>query len=288
METVPKPGTNPIKCKYGEDCRTKKCTFTHDTPPTGRLMDNNTNVCRYDRNCTRPNCFRDHLNGRIIDEVADSMEDIQSEDDLIVSIETLLSEANEQLYSKEDRKYQLIGGDDDDSDQSEDDEPVLDIATQQKINDFELQKEEFRSVIGAIRDRFNLLNRPNDEHILAIMQDIHKQLQREMKHWKFRLPIYARRKALLKSLEDNQILILKADTGSGKSTQIVQYLSDEQSPNNRKSSFGFKTTLINCMSPFRTNRLHTAAKAGSQNLSCSSSTRIWLQTWTRGELRMWK
>jgi hypothetical protein len=242
MATTPKVGINPIKCRYSEKCITKKCTFTHDTPPEGSLKGNTTIDCKYDRRCTRNGCLYDHINGRIIDDDVAVMEDIQSEDDLGASIEALLSEATEQLYSKEDRKYQLISGDDDDSDQSEDEEPVLDIMTQKKDKQLELQKEEFRLAVGAIRHRFSLLDRSKEEHAVAIIHNIYKQLQREMKHWEFRLPIYAHRKALVESLRDNQILVLKADTGSGKSTQIVQYLSDEQSYNDSTCSSFFKAT----------------------------------------------
>jgi hypothetical protein len=284
MTTVPKAGINPTKCRHSEKCRTKNCTFTHDTPPEGHLKGNKTNDCKYDRNCKRQECFYDHVNGRIIDEVDAVMNGIQSEDDLINSIEALLSEANEQLYSKEGRKYQLISGDDCDSDESEDGEPVLDIVTQKKTKEFELQKEEFRLAVSAIQQRFNCLNRSEDDHTSAIIHNVYKQLQREMKHWKFHLPIYAHRTALVKSLQDNQILILKADTGSGKSTQIVQYLCNEQSSNNSKSFFFLKATLINWFSRFRTNRLYTAAKVGSKNISSSSRGRIWLPTWRRSKL----
>jgi ATP-dependent RNA helicase DHX8/PRP22 len=58
-------------------------------------------------------------------------------------------------------------------------------------------------------------------------QRIHKQLERELKRWQSRLPIYARRSDIIENLKRNQVFILKADTGSGKSTQIVQYLCDE-------------------------------------------------------------
>jgi Tfp pilus assembly pilus retraction ATPase PilT len=51
-------------------------------------------------------------------------------------------------------------------------------------------------------------------------------IRREIKRIKLHLPIYARRQNLLDVIRSNRVLILKADTGSGKSTQLVQYLFD--------------------------------------------------------------
>jgi len=51
-------------------------------------------------------------------------------------------------------------------------------------------------------------------------------IKREIKRLRFHLPIYAKRQELLNLIRSNRVLILKADTGSGKSTQLVQYLVD--------------------------------------------------------------
>lgn len=51
-------------------------------------------------------------------------------------------------------------------------------------------------------------------------------IRREIKRLDLHLPIYAKRTELLNAVRSNRILILKADTGSGKSTQLVQYLVD--------------------------------------------------------------
>mgnify|MGYP000032368307 CR=1 FL=1 len=58
------------------------------------------------------------------------------------------------------------------------------------------------------------------------LQRIKQKLEHELKHWQLRLPIYAKRSNIIEKLKVNQVLILKADTGSGKSTQIIQYLCD--------------------------------------------------------------
>jgi HrpA-like RNA helicase len=51
-------------------------------------------------------------------------------------------------------------------------------------------------------------------------------LKREIERLKAHLPIYARRLDLIFTIASSRVVILKADTGSGKSTQLVQYLVD--------------------------------------------------------------
>jgi len=53
-----------------------------------------------------------------------------------------------------------------------------------------------------------------------------KVLKREIKRFQNRLPIYARRLDLIFTISSTPVTIVKADTGSGKSTQLVQYLVD--------------------------------------------------------------
>ncbi|UJR32555.1 hypothetical protein I4U23_020016 [Adineta vaga] len=53
------------------------------------------------------------------------------------------------------------------------------------------------------------------------------RLRRETQRLKARLPIYARRDELIDIVKSsNRVIILKADTGSGKSSQLIQYLVD--------------------------------------------------------------
>ena len=52
------------------------------------------------------------------------------------------------------------------------------------------------------------------------------RLNREIARLKARLPIYTQYQQLIDTIKSNRIVILKADTGSGKSTQLVQYLDE--------------------------------------------------------------
>ncbi|CAF4504213.1 unnamed protein product [Rotaria socialis] len=58
------------------------------------------------------------------------------------------------------------------------------------------------------------------------MSQLLNRLEREIKRLSNRLPIYAQRDVLIDAIMSNQVVILKGNTGSGKSTQLVQYLVD--------------------------------------------------------------
>jgi HrpA-like RNA helicase len=216
----------------------------------------------------------------LIDQI-DSTNVIQkklSKDELISSIEELLLKADENMNSKGLRKPQMIEVDDDEdynSDQSDDEEPILDIAKNDAIKLFELQQHEFRTVVVSLNEKFYALEKEgNDQHL----QDTYEQLQRELKYWENYLPIYSRRTDIVELVRRNQILILKADTGAGKSTQVVQYLCD--------AGFAKESTRIvyvihnKFILDFRTNPLYSTTKTRSLYLSGSCSTRVRLPTRT--------
>ncbi|CAF3955316.1 unnamed protein product [Rotaria sp. Silwood1] len=117
--------------------------------------------------------------------------------------------------------------DEDDSDQSDDEEPILDIVKQDTMKELELQKNEFRLAIVSLTNKFYSINTSEENDNYNELRHTHQQLQRELKRWEIHLPIYSKRTEIIELIRKNQILILKADTGSGKSTQMVQYLCDE-------------------------------------------------------------
>ncbi len=78
------------------------------------------------------------------------------------------------------------------------------------------------------------------------------QLQRES------LPIYPHRARLLETIRDHQIIVLVGETGSGKTTQIPQYLHE----------IGYtKTGKIGCTQPRRVAAMSVAARV-SQEVGC--------------------
>ncbi|XP_010926340.1 ATP-dependent RNA helicase DEAH12, chloroplastic [Elaeis guineensis] len=55
---------------------------------------------------------------------------------------------------------------------------------------------------------------------------IHHLMERECRRFEDGLPLYACRRKILSHIFSNQVLVLIGETGSGKSTQLVQYLAD--------------------------------------------------------------
>ncbi len=80
------------------------------------------------------------------------------------------------------------------------------------------QLEVFKTIIFSLKG-FNPTTLPE-------AQNHFKVLKREIKRFQNRLPIYARRLDLIFTISSTPVTIVKADTGSGKSTQLVQYLVD--------------------------------------------------------------
>ena len=94
------------------------------------------------------------------------------------------------------------------------------------------QRNEFEKKFQQLLDSFNhkieahhsVSDRKGIEDILKI----HKQItQREVKKFKASLPIYAKRTEILETVYGNQVVVLIGETGSGKSTQLAQYLAEE-------------------------------------------------------------
>lgn len=86
------------------------------------------------------------------------------------------------------------------------------------VNELRDQLEVFQTIILSL-SAFNPTT-------LLEAQNHFKVLRREIKRFKNRLPIYARRLDLIFTISSCPVTIVKADTGSGKSTQLVQYLVD--------------------------------------------------------------
>lgn len=92
-------------------------------------------------------------------------------------------------------------------------------------------------------------------------------IKREIKRLQAHLPIYARRADLIKAVHSHRTLVLKADTGSGKSTQFVQYLVDAgfADQGTCKRLRCLKVHPILC----RTNCLYSTTSAGCSSFGSS-------------------
>jgi ATP-dependent RNA helicase DHX8/PRP22 len=79
--------------------------------------------------------------------------------------------------------------------------------------------------------------------------------QKTIKEQRESLPIYALRGELVRAVEDNQILVVIGETGSGKTTQITQYLAEE----------GFADRgVIGCTQPRRVAAISVAKRVADE------------------------
>ena len=69
------------------------------------------------------------------------------------------------------------------------------------------------------------------------------------------LPVYKLRDQMIQAIQDNQILIVIGETGSGKTTQMTQYLAEE----------GFSSRgLIGCTQPRRVAAMSVAKRVAEE------------------------
>ncbi|PGH02949.1 hypothetical protein AJ79_07486 [Helicocarpus griseus UAMH5409] len=89
-------------------------------------------------------------------------------------------------------------------------------------------------------------------------QSFGKRTSMTMKQQRESLPVFKFRKQLLEAVQENQLLIVVGDTGSGKTTQLTQYLAEGGFANNG---------IIGCTQPRRVAAV-SVAKRVSEEVGC--------------------
>ncbi|XP_043708629.1 ATP-dependent RNA helicase DEAH11, chloroplastic-like [Telopea speciosissima] len=124
---------------------------------------------------------------------------------------------------------------------------------------------EFRSAMNCILDYLDGLTFPDisDEtvQVLRFSGDfnwsrIHQVMLREIRHLDEGLPIYASRKEIIQEIYSKQVMVLIGETGSGKSTQLVQFLAD--------SGVGAENSII-CTQPRKIAAISLAQRVGEES-----------------------
>ena len=87
-----------------------------------------------------------------------------------------------------------------------------------KINEYQQQRKEFEDFVQLHLDSLSSLCVQSEVSVLKM------ELAREYSRFSKALPIYARRSEIVQTIYSNNVTVLVGETGSGKSTQVVQYL----------------------------------------------------------------
>ena len=119
------------------------------------------------------------------------------------------------------------------------------------------QREEKEELTNEPENQVLTENVPNEnqnaaEKLKSVLPDSPFKVQRES------LPIYPHRERLMEVIRDHQIIVLIGETGSGKTTQIPQYLHE----------VGYtKQGKVGCTQPRRVAAMSVAARV-SQEMGC--------------------
>eukprot|EP00736_Rhodelphis_marinus_P003018 Rmarinus@m.1683 len=117
----------------------------------------------------------------------------------------------------------------------------------------------FDDQIEFIAER--VLDHEEDMPAKPTLQELKEQKKRSMLEERASLPIYPYREELLKAVEDFQVLVVVGETGSGKTTQITQYL--HEAGYTRKGKDGEKK-MIGCTQPRRVAAMSVAARVAHE------------------------
>ena len=93
-------------------------------------------------------------------------------------------------------------------------------AREDKLSELKLQRKEFQRFLNSMKEKLTSMKPSEKEETI----DIRKSLGAECHRLEAALPMYARREDMLKTINSNKVCVLLGETGSGKSTQLVQYL----------------------------------------------------------------
>ncbi|XVF15255.1 hypothetical protein REPUB_Repub09cG0135200 [Reevesia pubescens] len=122
-----------------------------------------------------------------------------------------------------------------------------------------------RSLLGCLEDG-EIVDAEEKEGVGVFKFDgefnwkrIHRMILRESRRLEDGLPIYAHRQDILTRIHGEQIMVLIGETGSGKSTQLVQFLAD--------SGFAANESIV-CTQPRKIAAISLAERVREESIGC--------------------
>ncbi|KAL3651203.1 hypothetical protein CASFOL_004205 [Castilleja foliolosa] len=133
--------------------------------------------------------------------------------------------------------------------------------------------QEFKSAVNCIENYLDN-GEKNEEGAVPIFcftdgeinwRKIYRLMMRECRRLDDGLPIYARRRDILNQIYSQQVTILIGETGSGKSTQLVQFLAD--------SGFSDHNSIV-CTQPRKFAAISLAERVKEESCGCYNDTSV--------------
>ncbi|XP_028392576.1 pre-mRNA-splicing factor ATP-dependent RNA helicase DHX16-like [Dendronephthya gigantea] len=127
-----------------------------------------------------------------------------------------------------------------------------DAKSKNKVKDYDLMVEEEEQIAFVLAENVPGTVINNKEPELSEHQKKRMTIEETRKS----LPIFAYRQSLLDAIRDHQVLIIEGETGSGKTTQIPQYLYED--------GYTAKKLKIGCTQPRRVAAMSVAARVSEE------------------------
>ncbi|KAK7397968.1 DEAH-box ATP-dependent RNA helicase prp22 [Neonectria punicea] len=139
------------------------------------------------------------------------------------------------------------------------DEPKENLAAQWQDPMADPEKRKFASDLRSARNNTKSDDVPEwKKVVIPKNQSLGKRTSMSIKEQRESLPVYAFRSQLIKAVHENQILIVVGETGSGKTTQLTQYLAEAGFANDG---------IIGCTQPRRVAAM-SVAKRVAEEVGC--------------------
>jgi len=124
---------------------------------------------------------------------------------------------------------------------------------QDKLVELQSQQEEFCGFMDGVQARLESWSGLQD--VAEDLEPIRAEFELECGRFERALPVYGRRTDILEAISSNQVVVLLGETGSGKSTQIVQYAY--------AAGFHERGTVV-CTQPRKVAALSLARRVGQE------------------------